>query len=231
MGIFDRFKKKKEPRQAGPLYCYTEEEMKRVEEFIEENFGEFKEVFHEIFSPDIHVDILILPPTKEANYYKLITMGMGAYKMNVPPELKQYELERAEIVIFLPPDWDIKSSDEKDYWPIRQLKVLARLPIQRDTWLGWGHTVSSDRENTPYADNTKLCSMMLIGARDKNGNEPVLRLKDKGRINFYQAIPIYAEELDYKQEHDAESLLDLMAAAGITKTVDIDRPNCRENLK
>ena len=41
-------------------------------------------LFHEIVSPDIHLDIIIVPPTEKNNYYKLITMGMGAYGMNVP---------------------------------------------------------------------------------------------------------------------------------------------------
>ena len=31
--------------------------------------------------------------------------------------------------------------DERWYWPIGLLKVLARLPISNDTWLGFGHTM------------------------------------------------------------------------------------------
>ena len=32
------------------------------------------------------------------------TMGMGAHRMNVPKELAEYKLERAELAIALPPD-------------------------------------------------------------------------------------------------------------------------------
>ena len=35
-------------------------------------------------SPDIHVDIYIIEPTRKRNYYTLITSGMGAHRMNVP---------------------------------------------------------------------------------------------------------------------------------------------------
>ena len=90
---------------------------------------------------------------------------MGAHRMNVPEELVEYKLERAELAIALPADWKLDQEsmkDEKWYWPIRLLKSLARLPINCDSWLGHGHTVEN-RE--PFADNTKLCT-----ARD--GRDP-----------------------------------------------------------
>ena len=64
--------------------------------------------------------------------------------------------------IALPADWKLDQEsmkDEKWYWPIRLLKSLARLPINCDSWLGHGHTVEN-RE--PFADNTKLCTAMVI---------------------------------------------------------------------
>lgn len=225
MGILDRFKKKKAAPE-GPLYFYTEDEMAQFEAYIEENFGKIENVLHEIVSPDIHCDILMVPPTEEVPYYKLITMGMGAYEMNVPGELKQYELERAEMVVFLPPDWDIRSSKEEDYWPIRYLKVLARLPLLCDTWLGFGHTVSSDEENSPFANNTKFCSIMLVHALNNNYERlDNLRIKGKGKINFYQMIPLYLEELEYKQNKDAETLLGLFDEEDIMPVVNIKRKN------
>ena len=77
------------------------------------SFGEYEQVFHEIVSPDIHLDIIIVPPTEKNNYYKLITMGMGAYGMNVPDNFREYELERAELVLYLPPTWNIKSEKRR----------------------------------------------------------------------------------------------------------------------
>ena len=115
---------------------YSEEEMEVIENHITQNFGDFDSVFHEIISPDIHVDICMIPPSEERNYYVLVTMGMGAHWMKVPEELAEYKLERAELAVCLPPDWNLQSDDEKWYWPIRMLKVLARLPISEDTWLG-----------------------------------------------------------------------------------------------
>ena len=190
---------------------YTEEEMASIEGHIETYFGEIKNVFHEIVSPDIHVDICIVPPTEKRDYYTLVTMGMGAHRMNVPEELAEYKLERAELAIALPADWKLDQESMKDeqwYWPIRLLKVLARLPINCDSWLGHGHTVEN-RE--PFADNTKLCTATLIGPQDTEDGSEVCILPGGEEVNFYQVISLYEDELDYKLEHDADALLDRMA--------------------
>ena len=222
MGLFDVFKKRKNKQEQ---YLYTESEMEQYETYIAEQFGEFDGVFHEIVSPDIHLDVIIVPPTAENNYYKLITMGMGAYKMNVPDELSPYELERAELILYLPPTWNVGSDKEEDYWPIRQLKGTARIPVQCDTWLGYGHTVSADAENTPYADNTGFCSMMLLDGVNPSGEELNLRMESIGKINFYQLFPLYKEELEYKQGTDADALLDLFNESDRTPIINISRKN------
>ncbi|MBR2067682.1 MAG: hypothetical protein IJ875_05430, partial [Solobacterium sp.] len=67
-----------------PLYCYTNEEYKEYQDYIRQTFGTFTHVFQEIRSPDIRLDLLILPPTEEREYYTIITMGAGAYRMSIP---------------------------------------------------------------------------------------------------------------------------------------------------
>ena len=199
-----------EDEETGVPEVYTEEEMEAVEGHIDQYFGNVENVFHEIVSPDIHVDICIVPPTEERDYYTLVTMGMGAHRMNVPAELAEYKLERAELAIALPADWKLDQEsmkDEKWYWPIRLLKSLARLPINCDSWLGHGHTVEN-RE--PFADNTKLCTATLIGPQDAEGGSEVCTLPGGEEVNFYQVIPLYADELDYKLEHGADALLNKM---------------------
>ena len=190
---------------------YTEEEMEAVEGHIQQYFGKFENVFHEIVSPDIHVDICMVPPTEERDYYTLVTMGMGAHRMNVPKELAEYKLERAELAIALPADWKLDQEsmkDEKWYWPIRLLKSLARLPIASDTWLGFGHTMDNEED---FAENTKLCAAILTGPQGTKDGSEVCTLPGGEEVNFYQVIPLYEDELDYKLEHDVDALLDKMA--------------------
>ena len=212
-----------EDEESGVPEVYTEEEMNAVEEHIQQYFGKFENVFHELDSPDIHVDICVVPPSEERDYYTLVTMGMGAHRMNVPEELAEYKLERAELVIALPGNWKLKHEDLKNerwYWPIRLLKTLARLPIASDTWLGFGHTMDNEDD---FAKDTKLCAAMLTGPQDTEDGSEVCILPSGEEVNFYQVIPLYRDELEYKMEHDADALLDKMD--GISFVTYNTRPN------
>ena len=210
-----------EDEESGVPEVYTEEEMNAVEEHIQQYFGKFENVFHELDSPDIHVDICVVPPSEERDYYTLVTMGMGAHRMNVPEELAEYKLERAELAIALPGNWKLKHEDLKNerwYWPIRLLKTLARLPIASDTWLGFGHTMDNEDD---FAKDTKLCAAILTGPQDTEDGSEVCTLPNGEEVNFYQVIPLYRDELEYKLAHDADALLDKMD--GISFVVEPDR--------
>ena len=189
---------------------YSDDEMSAIEQHIKNTFGEFENVFHELVSPDIHVDICLVPPSEERGYYTLVTMGMGAHRMNVPEELAEYKLERAELAIALPSDWKLDEEslkDERWYWPIGLLKVLARLPIASDTWLGWGHTM--DKESS-FAENTDLCASILISPQGVEEGNETCTLPNGEVVNFYQVIPLYRDEMEYKLENDVDALFEKM---------------------
>ncbi|OKZ06540.1 MAG: hypothetical protein BHV75_18840 [Bacteroides oleiciplenus] len=208
------------------MELYEEEEKDALNAHLEKFFGHSDHVFHEIVSPDIHVDIYIIEPTAEKNYYTLVTLGMGAHWMNVPYELAEYKLERAELLIYLPADWDIQGDDEKYYWPLRWLKILARLPLEQDTWLGWGHTVPN---GGPFAENTLLSGVLLINPEDVEDGAAVCQLPNGEEVNFYQVIPLYEEEMNFKIAKGAEALLGKMG--GVNAVVDINRANVCAGFK
>ena len=215
-------------RKNSEPEVYSEDEMSAIEQHIKNTFGEFENVFHELVSPDIHVDICVVPPSDERNYYTLVTMGMGAHRMNVPEELAEYKLERAELAIALPPDWKLDKDsmqEERWYWPVGLLKVLARLPISNDTWLGFGHTME---KQSPFAEDTELCAAILTGLQDMDLDTcgEVCILPGGEEVNFYQVLPLYREEMEYKLEHDADALLERLEA--VSFVVCPDRPSCLE---
>lgn len=213
--------------KSTPMYLYTERELNKLYAYIEQQYGESKEDIHEMVSFDIHLDVTVIPPTDEQPYYKLVTTGAGAFKMNVPDKYKPYKLERAEYVIFLPKDWDIKSTKEEDYWPIRMLKNVARLPIATDSWLTYGHTVQMTEDASPVAGNTGFNSCVLIGSFGKNNQEvePVkLGLFGK-TINFYQIYPLYNEEMEFLFEHSLSELSERISDEDMDPIVNIHRKN------
>jgi hypothetical protein len=200
-----------ENKEKTPLYYYTENEMNKVSAYIEQQYGECKGVMHEKVSLDIHCDIVLVEPTEDQPYYKLITMGAGAYQMNVPKSLKGEVYDRAEYVIFLPKDWNIESDDEEFYWPIGMLKTIARLPIYLENWLGSGHTAQYE-DHVPFSETAGYNSCVLlpsIGMGKKHVKPLKLGFWGK-KIAFYQIFPLYQEELDFKLAHSLDELLDKM---------------------
>lgn len=215
----DKFYNNKAKNSAAPE-IYRPEELDCIESHIAEHFGGFDSVFHEIVSPDIHVDLCLIPPDEERDFYTIVTMGMGAHRMNIPAELQGYGSDRAELLITLPPDWQLPSDEEAWYWPLRWLKILARLPGEEDTWLGWGHTVPNAG---PFSEQTELCCMLLLNPYV--GDEGFLCTLPNGeRVQFYQLFPLYEEEMLFKIDNGAEALLERLVAVD-DHVVDLRRLN------
>ncbi|GHV93856.1 hypothetical protein AGMMS50293_01760 [Spirochaetia bacterium] len=216
---------KRDQEQYDPV-VYTEEEFDCIEAHIEKYFGKYKNVFHEVVSPDIHVDIAVIEPCKEHNYYILVTMGMGARPMNVPEELEPNNLARAEMMVCLPPDWQFDDLENEEwYWPMRWLKILARLPIEEDTWLGWGHTIPNGE---PFAPNTGLSTALLLNPGAFNPKSFGCQLPGGETVNFYQMVPLYTEEADFKIKNNTEILLNFLDSECL-EYVHLDRENvCEE---
>lgn len=84
------YSKRKRKKQNLSKFI-NETEFDELESYIMNTFGEMENVFHEVYSPDIHVDIAIIPPNEHDHFYKLITMGIGAHDMHVPSVIVGYE--------------------------------------------------------------------------------------------------------------------------------------------
>ena len=223
MGLFDKLKKKE---QDKPPWFYTEEELDIVEKHISQYFGAYDQVFHEIYSPDVHLDVVRIDPTDERNFYTFVTMGAGAYKMKLPEGVSVPS--RAEYLISLPPDWDIEHIDEnRNYWPLGFLKKIARLPIDCDTFLAYGHTVSNDEENSTFADNTGLCSIAIALPEQFDPDCVTVTFPNGEGVVFYQMVPLYADELAFKQQCEGgmEEFEEYLGRV-ISNPLDIDRPSC-----
>lgn len=221
-------KSMQEEKETVPQYYYTEKEMDKVSAYIEQQYGESELVGHEMVSPDIHCDIVIVNPTEEQPYYKLVTMGAGAYQMNVPKELKSDVCNRAEYVIFLPEDWNLQSDKEEDYWPIRMLKTVARLTINTEDWLYYGHTVNLTDDGRPVAQNTKFNSCVLLPSMNKEGQmvKPLKLGMFGKKVAFIQIFPLYQEELEYKMEHSLDEMMEMYGDEMISDLiVNIHRKN------
>ena len=196
------------PEMASTVYSAEEE--KNIKLHILSAFGIYTNIFQEVMASDLRVDICVIPPSSEREYYTLVTVGMGACKMKVPQEYRNLGVERAELMITLPPEWKLLNNENKWNWPIHLLKSLARIPIQHDTWLGYGHIVDNGK---PYCEETKLCGSLLVTPQ-KNQNElneagNICRLPNGEQVHFYHVIPLYRNEINVEKVVGVELLLDM----------------------
>lgn len=200
-------------------HFYTDGEKQALERYITDTFGQIANVFDEIISVDIECRIYVINPTDTKPYYTLITGGMGAYQMNTPDADTP---SRAELIIRVPSDWDLTSNKEKDYWPIRWLKNLARQPLHQDSHLYSGHTLT-----TYTLADTDFEGLLVLEADDDNDNIACAVLSDDKLILFYQLVPLYRQELQYKLDNGLISLMQKLEQAGVPypPVVDTHRPN------
>lgn len=213
-----------------------------TDKFFEKHFPGERFVWHEIISEVVHIDIHVIYPTEERQYYVLYTTGMSDLPMTVPEDFTEEEKakwEYAELMILLPADWKIDKEslkDEKWYWPIRAMKSAARYPHLCETWIGHCHDIEYSEACEPFAENTKLCGFLFA-------YPPVEEMRsftasDGCRINIYCCIPIYEEEMNEKiaaddYEDGGTELLCKLFGEGDVLTeqlvVDINRKNVAIN--
>ncbi len=216
-----------------PPVMYGEQDWDRVEEHIEKYFGDFEDMLHEKNSSIIHSDICLIRPRKGRDYYTLVTLGMGAKRMEVPDTFPELERARIELLINLPPHWRLDAEslkDERWYWPVRLLRDTARLPFEENSWLGLWHSVQ--REDS-YASNTRFNSSLLLDPMgfDKESAECMLVSGEK--VHFFQLIPLYPEELKFKINSGTGELLNLFEILPEREKsiVHVDRYNVMEDEK
>ena len=207
-------------------FLYSTEEVEEVSKFISKRFGNYDMVMGEKSSEGPRIDIAIIEPTKKRNYYTLCTIGLGAYMMNVDEENAPLAQDRIELLIYLPADWPISSekfADENNYWPVRLLKSIARIPYYENSFLTFGHTISNSEEATYAANTDKVGAILLSPIPDPL--EPVIcSLSSDKEIEFLQVFPVTKDEMSYRKTYDSNTLIarleDTKKALGVRKWID-----------
>lgn len=202
-----------------------------IESHIANHLGEPATVFHELVSDLVHLDVHIVPPRPNRNFYTLVTTGMSARSMTVPPGRE--ELSYSELLISLPPGWKLEEEslkDERNYWPIRLLKMLARLPHQYNTWLGDAHTVPNGDPARQYAPNAAFCGAMIAPPILVPAEFRALTVSPEMKIYFRSVLPLYREEMELKLKQGAEELFDRFDKHRVCELVDLKRKNVAKKL-
>lgn len=207
-----------------------------VSDHIERHIGKVDTVFHEIISDLVHIDVHWVKPTSDRPFHTLITSGMSEAPMNVPTDVNEsgYEPSWAELMVTLPADWPLSEKafeDENNYWPIRWLKIVANLPHEYDTWIGFGHTIPNGDPPEPIADRTPFSGVIVLPSALADEDFWQLKVNADKTVEFFALMPLFAEEMNHKLTKGTESLLDRFDKHGILDLVDPNRKNvCKKRF-
>jgi hypothetical protein len=222
---------------GSPIFRYTdgerewetaigEECIEEISDHIERNIGQIKTVIHENISDTVHIDIHHVPPTIERPFHALITSGMSDLPMKVPSNVDSTRY--MELMITLPENWEIGNEQFKNenwYWPVRELRFLARFPHKYDTWLGWGHTLPNGDPAEAFSDNCSFNGVILLPSINVPEEFHTLTINTEKQINFFSIVPLYQEEMNFKLRNGTDALLAKFNRFGLSDIVSLDRKN------
>lgn len=194
--------------------------MQAIERHIANYVAPADNVFHEIVSDLVHIDVHVVPPGATHPFWFLFTTGMSARPMTVPEDADVTPY--AELSILLPPTWQCSQEafkDERWYWPVRWLKVLARLPHEYATWLGSCHTIPNGNPPRPFAPDTALAGMMLLRSLSLPPEVHEIPLGDL-TVDLFTLWPVTADELEYKLDRGSDALIDKFEERELSDIVD-----------
>ena len=203
-----------------------ESHIEAISAHIERHLGPISGVFHEIISDLVHIDVHVVPANEQFPHLRLVTSGMSDLPMTLPEGAPGSAY--MELMVTLPADWPISDDafeDERNYWPVRLLKTLARLPHEYDTWLGFGHTIPNGHPAAPYAAGVGFDGAIVLPPVTAPEGFGTLQLDDARTIEFMSIVALYPEEMDLKLKKDAETLLDRFDAKKIQDVIVPGRVN------
>jgi hypothetical protein len=204
--------------------------MEAIGQHIEAHIGKVENVFHEILSHIVHVDIHIVAPTPERPYHTLVTSGMSDLPMSPPKGAEESRF--AELMLCLPSSWPMGDEAweiKENYWPIRLLKMLARFPHEYKTWLWFGHTMPNGNPPEPFASNTLTSCMMLARPVTVSTTFWTLQAGEDKTINFFSILPLFPDEQELKLKKGANVIIERFEKAKYSELIDLSRKSVATN--
>jgi Suppressor of fused protein (SUFU) len=204
----------------------NEEAMEAICQHVETHIGKIDMVFHELISDLVHIDVHQIKPTPERDFWTLVTTGMSDRPMTVPDGAPCSPY--AELMICLPSSWPVTQEafkDEENYWPVRLLKMLSRLPHEYDTWLAPGHTVPNNDPPEPYTPGTEFCCALMTTPLTTPPEFDRLEVSPGKVVEFLGVVVLYEEEVNLKLKKGTEVLGPKLGKAGVTELLQPGRRN------
>ncbi len=200
-------------------HSFSPYELQTVEDHIIEHFGSISRTIPVKESENLNLRIYVIEPTKEKDFYTIVTCGMGAYKMELPDDFKDTDLDRIELLMYLSPAWNMDLALSKptglitggtvtpifgsmyDEWnyPVKILKNLAQAPVNNDSYFVMGNIMDDEEPLSPSTNDT---GGILISPAYISEEGCVCTLPDGEKVRFLQVMPIQTYEIDRAADLD-----------------------------
>lgn len=205
-------------QERVPEEPYTADERETIERYIGDAFGPIGRTYYDGGNTPPRIDIAVTEPVESRSFYTLTTIGMGAHRMEVPPELAEKNQSFAELTVCLPPDWNLM----RDTWPFHVLQETARRPFREHDHISVGSAYRGEMMR-----GSGFHGVLILPAAVREGSRSRLMLADGKVVNFYLLLPILEEEWNYiLARHDSYALWQRYAQRGGSIVVDPARESC-----
>ncbi len=202
-----KVRKYKIPVKSKQEKVYSVAEMNAIEDHITNTYGSIEGIIHDQNKSKLHIDLVLVAPDEIRPYWKIVTMGMGKYKMK-PEDPFSNEIPRCELVMAVEPAWDyrnlfptdkhlIYSHPNKDKsvsykYPIKVLREIAISPLEDNFFLKAPCTF--DFQELELDVKTDLNDFLILNAQDVKPDENIAILPNGDPVVFYQVVPITTAE-------------------------------------
>jgi hypothetical protein len=160
--------------------------------------------------------LIKLPNSNELRI--LMTNGLSEYRMKVHE--KHAGEEFAELFVLLPSYWKLDEPENpRMNWIFDWLTKLKNHVIEKDTWIGNGHTFSAGKDMKSISPTMLQNHFILSDPLELVNELAPVQVGDK-TVYFLSLIPIFADEMDYKQGKGTQKLFSKFALQNITEKLD-----------
>jgi len=188
--------------------------MQELLPFLSERFG--ADQIHTIERNHESFTLITLLNSNELRV--LMTNGLSNHRMNVHE--KHVGEEFVELFVLLPSYWKLDELENpRMNWVFDWLTKLKKHVIEKDTWIGNGHTFSTGKEMDAISPTMLQNHFILSNPMELAQELAPIQMPDK-RVYFLSLIPIFADEMDYKQGKGTAKLFSKFALQNITEKLD-----------
>lgn len=162
--------------------------------------------------------LLILDLESNSPVTVLMTNGLSNYEMPVPEKMKGFEFN--ELYFCLPSYWDWDDLENPNMnWVFPWIQRLSKYVQEKNSWFGHGHTMPCGAEMSALSETMQQNHFFLVSPMLLENELVPIEINDK-TVHFLGILPIFGEEMDYKQGKGTQKFIQKLMNNGITEKLD-----------